>query len=364
LAHAIRVNRIPSTLNVHSMWNLPSTTYGAANSAPQVVGVVPGQTHVMPTSFVNKVYQGQTYNVPGPEKRHRGHYLPLPVKVRRKSHGQTHYLLALFSLLVPTLIFFIVMATSALSIHYTSTFVVYMVDLFAVLAVCALGTLWYINFVNDKDSSWFALACLMSGVAVAVAIPLGGLVYKNSTRPYLDTVALNVYTNVDPTTTGGNEMMDAGQVTFVPFATVDDEHSMGFVNFITYCVAPITIPYASSEDTTYDFWAVGTDCCSGGQSADFACGSVSNPSAHSGLRLLDDSKRNYYRLAVEQATVSYGFRTVHPVFFEWVDDPATTLNIVHSRAHKRLMQSVAVFFFVNLLLVIYTHYAFKARSFW
>jgi hypothetical protein len=282
------------------------------------------------------------------------------VKVRRKSLGTTHWLLALVALLVPTLIFAIVMATSALSIHYTSTSIVYVVDVLAFLVVCVFGALYYINYVNDKDSSWFALTFLMTGIAIAVAIPLGSLVYKNSTRPYLDTVALNVYTNVDPTTTGGNEMMDAGQVTFVPSAVVDGEHSMGFVNFITYCVAPITIPSAVSEGTIYDFWAVGTDCCSGGLSGNFACGSVSNASAHSGLRLLDESERNYYRLAVQQATLAYGLRAVHPVFFEWVDDPATALQVVHSRAHQRLWQSVAVFFFVDLLLVIYTHYALKA----
>ena len=73
---------------------------------------------------------------------------------------------------------------------------------------------------------------------------------------------------------------------------------------------------------TYDFWAIGMDCCSV-NAADFHCGAglgwilsvrperakgqartggeVGNFKAHSGLRLLDDRQRSFYRLAVEQA---------------------------------------------------------------
>ena len=41
--------------------------------------------------------------------------------------------------------------------------------------------------------------------------------------------------------------------------------------------------------STYDFWAVGVNCC--GAAADFKCGEFSNPKAHAGLRLMSDEQR-------------------------------------------------------------------------
>ena len=116
--------------------------------------------------------------------------------------------------------------------------------------------------------------------------------------------------------------------------------SMAFKNVDTYCVAPVSVlqgrlwllPQFSQilcrvsmpggvvlPLETYDFWAIGMDCCSV-NAADFHCGTglgwilsvrpekaklaggeVGNFKAHSGLRLLDDRQRSFYRLAVEQA---------------------------------------------------------------
>merc|ERR1719502_2180472 len=71
------------------------------------------------------------------------------------------------------------------------------------------------------------------------------------------------------------------------------------MNLDLYCVAPIV--KGNAQLTSYDFWAVGVNCCSGAQS-DFRCGEYTNPHSKSGLRLMKDDQRPFYRLAVQQST--------------------------------------------------------------
>merc|ERR1719476_755292 len=113
--------------------------------------------------------------------------------------------------------------------------------------------------------------------------------------------------------------MDAGQLTFTPESRLDLGKSVGFKNLDIYCVAPITST-TNQPLKAYDFWAVGINCCSG-HVPDFSCGDYSNPMAHYGLRLLDDSAREYFRLAVQEAEATYNMKSTHPVFVHWLQDP-------------------------------------------
>ena len=43
---------------------------------------------------------------------------------------------------------------------------------------------------------------------------------------------------------------------------------------------------------SYDYWAVGVNCCKGGN---FRCGEYNNPKAKNGVRLMDDTQRSYFK---------------------------------------------------------------------
>merc|ERR1719401_3270115 len=116
--------------------------------------------------------------------------------------------------------------------------------------------------------------------------------------------------------------MDAGMVEFTSGSRVAVEKSIGFKNENIYCVAPIQLTAAGKQvpTKTYDFWAVGINCCSG-HVPDFACGEYSNPLAKWGLRMLDDDAREMFRLAVKEAEATYNLKSSHPIFLHWMSDP-------------------------------------------
>eukprot|EP00439_Symbiodinium_sp_Y106_P075243 s846_g14.t2 len=77
-------------------------------------------------------------------------------------------------------------------------------------------------------------------------------------------------------------------------------------------VAPIVGPGVSTPlRQTYDFWAIGKDCCSVGAS-DFRCGSWGSTQAHTGLREVNEADLEYYRLAVQQAASLYDIMALGP----------------------------------------------------
>merc|ERR1740127_237767 len=121
-------------------------------------------------------------------------------------------------------------------------------------------------------------------------------------KDYMSMRHLNTYTDINPTTMRGQQLMDAGSVTFTNTTRVDVTRSMGFRNYDTYCVAPITVPELNSS--VYDFWAVGLNCCPGVQPS-FNCPNARVRGSRGGLRLLRSADRPFYRLAVQQAEVAY-----------------------------------------------------------
>jgi hypothetical protein len=287
--------------------------------------------------------------------------VPVPKKVSAsRQYGKSHFLAVVAGLFVPWLIFAGVYAAESSSVHYSSSSVVSLVVILAallVLAAAGLGARAFMRRDQGQDPSWYLFIALTGALALAVGVNLGDYIYASYTQPYEDNQNLNTYRNVDVSTTVGAQMMDAGQVFFTNNTKLDLDYSMGFENVDTYCVVPITTSQ-STQVLTYDFWAVGLNCCSG-HAPDFHCGEYSNPKAKAGLRLMTDSLRSYYRLAVQQAEAAYDIHASHPIFFEWLEDPTSEINAYEDAATKYLLIGVLAYLAFQLVLVVLAVIAFS-----
>eukprot|EP00747_Dinoflagellata_sp_TGD_P161818 gnl/TRDRNA2_/TRDRNA2_178760_c0_seq1.p1 gnl/TRDRNA2_/TRDRNA2_178760_c0~~gnl/TRDRNA2_/TRDRNA2_178760_c0_seq1.p1 ORF type:complete len:355 (-),score=51.14 gnl/TRDRNA2_/TRDRNA2_178760_c0_seq1:107-1171(-) len=185
----------------------------------------------------------------------------------------------------------------------------------------------YFGEAADNQPTWFSFLAISCFVAWFFAVIMGNLNFAENLQPYYDLTNLNTYNSLSPTDVGGKGLMDAGAVYFAEGTQLDRTKALGFKDEDTYCVVPITTGNATHADTlaSYDFWAVGVNCCNG-FSLDFHCGDSGDPKARAGLRLMDDTQRTYFRLAVQQAEAAYGIKAIHPIFFHWVEDPLQDMN--------------------------------------
>jgi len=206
------------------------------------------------------------------------------------------------------------------------------------------------------DPMWYTFASLAFFTGTILAAVFGDMNFLYNMQPYYDMQSMANYPDVNPAKDRGQSMMDTGMAYFVDGAGIDMKKSIGFKNDHLYCVAPIS--YGGDQLTTYDFWAVGTDCCSG-VGSDFRCGEYNNPHARTGLRLMKADQRPFYKLAVEMAESAYNIKSVHPLFFSWVQDPLAELNVYQNDGFKYWSIGIACYFVFNAITVACSTYAFS-----
>lgn len=234
--------------------------------------------------------------------------------------------------------------------------------------------------IRGRKWQFILFSCLLAWMSSYV---VGTLQYWNYFEPYYEIEDLAVYPDVSPTDSwygahGGNQFMDAGIINFVYGSHVDTTKSYGMKNKDVWCVAPIVfheshlqIVAASLGKSTsdlksatqanhtpaynslgyngsgtlpphFDFWAVGTNCCSG-HGADFMCGEFDNINAHSGLRLMNDRDRGYFRLAVQEAESAYNIKAEHPIFVYFMEDPMVEVNNYINNGLRQFKLSIYIF---------------------
>jgi len=224
-----------------------------------------------------------------------------------------------------------------------------------ILAIC----FWLVSVLaaygarrNDPEPTWFTYFAIMCGVGIFAAWHIGSDIFQRYTLPYLELKDMKVIGQLDVSKELGQNVMDAGIVYFADGVKIDAQRSWHFKQDTVYCVAPIIKGEAGSampETASFDFWAVGKDCCSM-SSSDFRCGSYNNPNARSAMRMLGEQDRHFYRLAVEQAEAMYdGVIAAHPLFFEWSQDPLAVVNSWNAKAFTSFIMCTLAAFVVALL---------------
>eukprot|EP00927_Polykrikos_kofoidii_P074867 TRINITY_DN7091_c0_g1_i1.p1 TRINITY_DN7091_c0_g1~~TRINITY_DN7091_c0_g1_i1.p1 ORF type:complete len:363 (+),score=42.80 TRINITY_DN7091_c0_g1_i1:104-1090(+) len=208
----------------------------------------------------------------------------------------------------------------------------------------------------EHNPSWLMFVFLSMTVAFVLASILGNVIFHLYTVPYHTILEMNLYTDVRVDLFNGLQGMDAGRIVFARGTHIQVEKSMGFKNIDVHCVAPIV--FGNTTLATYDYWAVGKGCCSGLQ-ADFHCANFDNQQAASGLRLLSDADRWFYRLAVQQAEAVHNITAAHPLFFEWVPDVVSSVEELDESAVRLFRGSVAGHLIAQSFMAVCTALAFS-----
>jgi hypothetical protein len=267
------------------------------------------------------------------------------------------------SLFVPTILFVAMNCVLSFQVHYDSPGVANFICILMFGLVLVFGYFAYAAIRKKAQGqgqpNWYIFLFVTSLGAWISAYIAGNSNYARNMRPYYDISNLNVYPSIDPATTKGQQLMDMGRATFTKDSRLDLTKSVGFKNLDIYCVAPVVAGNGSMAN--YDFRAVGLNCCSG-HTADFACGEFNNPMAHSGMRLMRDDLRPYFRLAVEQAQASFNINARHPVFLYWMQDPVAEINAYEDAGDKEFITLAFRFIAVQMVLVMLAVVAFSRMS--
>mmetsp|Transcript_49463 Transcript_49463/g.108022 ORF Transcript_49463/g.108022 Transcript_49463/m.108022 type:complete len:290 (+) Transcript_49463:159-1028(+) len=251
---------------------------------------------------------------------------------------------------LPWVVFCVLFAVLSFSFHYRHPTWAWALVVVAYVMVFLLA-LYTWRWRRKGDSpEWLTYSVVALLVAITVAALLGDMNFWYNMQPFYDVENLNTYPDVDPARNRGQQRMDAGRVYFVEGSALDPTKSMAFKNIDTYCVAPI-VRDTGAKLVTYDFWAVGINCCSAAPGS-FRCGQYSNPKARAGLRLMRDDERPFYRLAVQQAEAAYKIAAAHPLFFFWMEDPVEEMRMYRDTGFKYYLLGIFFYFGLNLLAVV------------
>jgi hypothetical protein len=218
-------------------------------------------------------------------------------------------------LLLPTLVFAATFWLTSFSLRYSSGSAANLLSYCMVLPGLAFFGLSLGASGKERVLSIIISGCCL--LAWAAASIWGDYNYQSLMRPHYDITQLNTYQQVDPINVTGSQFMDAGMIQFVDGTRYLTKYSMSFKNGDTYCVAPIGTGQANAS--TYDFWAVGINCCTG-HGVVFTCGDFSATSAW-GVRVMEDSHRSMYEVAIKQAEATFSIKGHQPILMYMMADP-------------------------------------------
>jgi len=315
------------------------------------------------------MYDGQ-YPPAYPQSYHHGPHPVIHEKLHRPrtvfAPGQRirmNIIPMFLNLVVPWTMFVFCCGITSFQIMYTRPGMVYgLLGFVALLWLISVGVaIWARRY--DPEPTWFSYLALSFGIAALAGTLCGMQNFKIYSQRYYELQDLKVISHLDVSKERGSNVLDAGIVYFANGNRLDGQKSWHFKHQTLYCVAPVVANQSAPTTQSYDFWAVGKDCCSI-SSSDFRCGPFwGSQRARAAIRVLDDRSLPFYRLAVKQAETLYGIMSSHPVFFTWSQDPLQEVNSWNLRAFKNFLFLCAFSFVVSLfcLAFITFQYAWIGR---
>lgn len=266
---------------------------------------------------------------------------------------------------IPWMLFSVLYAVLSFSVRYEEPALCWTVVIVGLILTLLIGLFafsasgrWFANAEHEPNGLMFLFISML--LAFTAAQVLGNANFGANMKRYYDMMNLNNYNKVSPANMRGQQLMDAGIIDFAAGSKLDISKSIGFKSKDTYCVAPITL--GTTPLATYDFWAVGKNCCSGGQ-ANFHCTNFNNPHASGGLRLMADGDRAFYRLAVQQAEATYNIKAVHPLFFKWTVAPMVEVDHWKHEGRSEYLAWMLAYGVFQLFMVAVAGLAFAKLGF-
>lgn len=246
--------------------------------------------------------------------------------------------------------------------HFNHLTMCWLSVLMCALIVVALGFFCHAvvqrRIKPSRPVSWYGFVTFTTVLGFVLGCGLGAINYATYMRDYYLISALNFYAGVDPAIIAGTHVLDAGQIVFVNTTSLNKNLSMGWSSGGTvYCAAPI-ISSSSSSLVSYDFWAVGTGCCTVNQN-NFHCANSNSSVTHSGVRVLDQSDIAGYRQAVSLAQATYLIQAARPIFLSWVEDPIAEVSEKQEDGSRMFIIFSFIFFWIQLIAV-----AFATLRYW
>jgi len=259
--------------------------------------------------------------------------------------------------LMATTAFALVYDCTSSGLRYSSMILAYLIGP-GVICLLALGTS-YLAY-QRRQRLWIAISiCLWA--ALVIGVVLGEQTYWRYTVHGHGYEDLASYVNVDPSKDSGQSYMDAGRVYFKENSYVLRTNASAFRDGALYCAAPIvrnmegntnqafTRAVGTPPSGTFDFWAVGKNCCPT-SGYGFTCGEVESPAARSGLRIISTTERNFYLLATKAWSAQYNQYAKHPLFFTWVKDTLRYERSMRDSARSSWWTWTLVFFLVSFFV--------------
>eukprot|EP00440_Ansanella_granifera_P044833 gb/GFBE01048588.1/.p1 GENE.gb/GFBE01048588.1/~~gb/GFBE01048588.1/.p1 ORF type:complete len:309 (+),score=54.18 gb/GFBE01048588.1/:1-927(+) len=263
------------------------------------------------------------------------------------------------AVLLPWALFVCVYWMLSFWVHYNHT-----TATLALVCACLLvpAGLWFrvrqqlqdSNDIGHREPNWFIFLAATCSLAWFVGVLMGTSNWETYMKPYYDVADLAMIKNVNTRESRGGEFIDVGAIEFTPSTDVQENLTMGYKDGDLYCVAPIvTDMQAAKPPATYDFWAVGVNCCNPFKPTVFACGEAMDGEARGGLRLMDNTLAPYFRKAIQQAQEEYKIAAGQTtIFLYWGGDPIKNTNELFSTGKSNFKSMCTVYLFVSIGLVL------------